>query len=66
MTCFGHLRGHLQGGKCKNTNILIECWDHSTFKILQFWLKFQLNGKNSDKFKILEFTNGYLEYGSVE
>ena len=30
--CFGHSCGHLQGGKCKNTNIFIVCWDHSMVK----------------------------------
>ena len=29
---FGQSCGHLQGGKSKNTNICLVCWDNSTFK----------------------------------
>ena len=32
--CFSHSCGHLQGGKCKNMNIFIECCDHSTDRII--------------------------------
>jgi hypothetical protein len=42
---FGHSCGHLQGGKCKNTNMFIVCQCHPTVKIIQICLKFRLNGK---------------------
>jgi hypothetical protein len=38
-----HVPGHFEGGKCKNKNTFIVYWDHSTVKIIQFWLKFRLN-----------------------
>ena len=31
-TCFDHSRGHLRGGKCKNTNIFTVCLDHPKLK----------------------------------
>jgi len=51
----------LQDGKCKNTNIFIFilCCDHSTVKILWFWLKFQLIGKTV-MHTILEVKNGFF------
>lgn len=49
----------LQGGKCKNTNIFILCCDHSTVKILWFWLKFQLIG-TTVMHAILEVKNGFF------
>jgi hypothetical protein len=47
--------------KYTNTNIFIVRQNHSSVRIIQFWVIFWLN-----EYKILEFKNGCLEYGPME
>ena len=40
LTCFGHPRGHPQGGNNKNTNTIIMGRKHSIVKTMQFFVKY--------------------------